>query len=103
MSAAMGEQWIAVTARVWTQAPKVFVFNEWERMDTYDSAARRQLTDWVIAHRAQMDSAWFLTASRIVAMGVAAAGAATALVGVGMFASRDRASWEQALRQRIAR
>jgi hypothetical protein len=101
MSTVMAEQWIASTAPVWKQAAKIVVFNDWERMESYDSVARKKLTDWVIAHRAQMEGAWFLTGSRIVAMGVAAAGAATALVGVSMNASLDRRTWEQTLRDRI--
>lgn len=103
MSVVMADQWIACTESVWRQATKLVVFNDWERMESYDSVARKKLTDWVIAHRTQMEGAWFLTGSRIVAMGVAAAGAATALVGVSMHASLDRATWERALRDRLQR
>ena len=102
MSTVMAEQWIASTEPVWKQAARLVVFNDWERMESYDSAARKKLTDWVIAHRTQMEGAWFLTGSRIVAMGVAAAGAATALVGVSMHASLERRAWEQTLRERMA-
>ncbi len=103
MSGVMAEQWIACTESVWRQAPKLVVFNDWERMESYESVARKKLTDWVIAHRTQMEGAWFLTGSRIVAMGVAAAGAASALVGVSMHASLDRVTWERALRDRLQR
>lgn len=101
MSTTMADRWLAATEPLWKQRAKVVVFNDWEKMEGYDSVARKRLTDWVIEHRSQVESGWFLTGSRIVAMGVAAAGAATALVGVPMHASRDRASWERQLRARL--
>lgn len=102
MSTALAEQWAQCTEAVWKQAPKLYVFNDWEKMDSYESNARKRLTDWVLSHRTQMAGAWFLTGSRIVAMGVAAAGAATALAGVSMHASLDRRTWEQLLRDRLS-
>jgi hypothetical protein len=97
MSMSMATRWIESTEVLWRQPLPVRVFNDWETLATYDSAARRALTDWVISHRASMSGAWFLTGSRLVAMGVAAAGAATALAGVTMHASLDRRRWSELL------
>lgn len=102
MSNAMADAWVKSLESVWKQAPKFSVFNDWEKMDAYDSPARKKLTEWVLAHRAQLAGAWFLTGSRIVAMGVAAAGVATALAGVSMNASLNRREWEQRLREHLA-
>jgi hypothetical protein len=101
MELALAEQWARVTEPLWARGARLTVFNDWERMSTYDSGARKLLTDWVLSHRAQMDCAWFCTSSRIVAMGVAAAGALTALAGVSMHASTDRAQFERELRKRL--
>lgn len=101
LDSSMADQWIRRSERAFRTSRKVAVFNDWEFVDSYDSAARRDLTSWVIAHRKSMAGAWFLTGSRLVAMGVAAAGAATALAGVTMHASLIRPQWDRLLRMRL--
>lgn len=103
MTVAMAEQWIARTEPLFTFPKPLAVFNEWSRMESYESEARSLLTKWVISHRTKIEGAWFLTGSKIVKMGVAVAGSATALVGVTMHASLDRARWESLLRERLTR
>lgn len=83
------------------RSQKIALFHDWEQLDNYDSKARRRLTEWVIARRSLMEGGWFLTRSPIVAMGVATAGAATAIVGHTLHASLDRREWERLLRLRL--
>jgi hypothetical protein len=90
-------RWIESTKILWRQPVPVRIFNDWEKLDSYDSKARRQLTEWVILHRTHISGAWFLTGSRIVAMGVATASAATAFAGVTLHASRERSEWSARL------
>lgn len=80
---------------------KLAFFNDWEQMESYDSSARKKLTDWTIAHRTHFDGAWILTGSRMVAMGVAVANVATELVGLRLHASNDRKTWEKILLERL--
>lgn len=101
LTAAMAEVWVARTKPLFAFPQKLAVFNEWSAMRTYDSAARTILTDWVIEHRNHIEGAWFLTGSRLVAMGVAVAGTATAFVGVTMHASLRRPDWEALLDARL--
>ncbi|AKU99522.1 hypothetical protein AKJ09_06186 [Labilithrix luteola] len=103
MTMAMAEQWVARTEHLFTFPKPLAVFNEWSRMESYESAARSLLTKWVISHRTKIEGAWFLTGSKLVKMGVAVAGSATALVGVTMHASLDRAQWESLLREKLTR
>lgn len=99
----LAEQLTAALDPVLARAKKkIAFFHDWERLDTYDSKARKLLTEWVISKRTLMEGGWFLTRSAIVAMGVATAGAATAVVGHTLHASLDRRNWEQLLRDRLA-
>jgi hypothetical protein len=101
MDVVLAEGWVRCTAPLWREGVKVTVFNEWERMSGYESASRKLLTDWVIEHRELFEGAWFCTGSRLVAMGVAASGALTALAGVPMRACADRAEFDRRLRARL--
>lgn len=98
----MAEQWVRRSAHLWVSKRPIAVFNDWELAATYDTAARRLLTSWVVEHRSHFEGAWFLTGSRLVAMGVAAAGVAAALAGVTMHASLSRPRWEELLRAKLA-
>lgn len=102
LDAAMSDQWIRRSERLFHSTKKLAIFNDWEFLDTYDSASRRDLTQWVLDHRARIEGAWFLTGSRIVAMGVAVAGTATALAGVTLNAALERPYWERLLRARFS-
>lgn len=97
----LAEQLMDSLGPVLERSKKVALFHDWEQLDSYDSKARKRLTEWVIARRALMEGGWFLTRSPMVAMGVATAGAATALVGHTLHASLDRRTWERLLRGRL--
>lgn len=98
---AHAEAWVRVSAPLLSPAQKLAVFNDWELLSTYESSSRRLLTDWVLEHRAMLDVAWFTTGSRLVAMGVAAAAALTALVGISMCATHSRQQFEAELSKRL--
>ena len=97
----MAQAWLDLSDRLFAGPGPLAVFNEWSEMQSYDSRSRQLLTKWVLDHRADMTGAWFLTGSRIVAMGVAVAGSATALAGVHLYASRSRTDWEATLREML--
>jgi hypothetical protein len=97
----LAERLMESLAPILERSQKIALFHDWEQLDNYDSKARRRLTEWVIARRTLMEGGWFLTRSPIVAMGVATAGAATALVGHTLHASLDRREWERLLRVRL--
>jgi hypothetical protein len=99
----MAADWIRATESFLAKTESLVIFNEWRAMDSYDSYARVLLTDWTLAHRAKIECAWFLTSSRLVAMGVAAAAVATALAGVTIHASLSPVRWDQLLRERLAK
>ncbi|MDP3274292.1 MAG: hypothetical protein Q8Q09_03800 [Deltaproteobacteria bacterium] len=99
---AQARDWIRVLEPQWKHVSKLRVFNDWDLMTSYESASRRVLTEWVLANRRQFEGAWFSTRSQLVAMGVAAAGALTALAGVSMNATRDRTMFEETLRSNLA-
>jgi len=80
---------------------KLACFNDMEGLESYESSTRKVLTDWTIAHRTHIDTAWILTGSRMVAMGVAVVNVATELVGVRLHASNDRKTWEKILLERL--
>ena len=101
METAMAGAWVRCTSKLWRPGIRVAVFNDWDLMESYDSAARQQLTDWVLEHRSQFDGAWFCTSSRMVAMGGSVAGAVTAVAGVTLHASLQRAQFESTLRARL--
>lgn len=103
LDAGMSDEWRRATMSIWQPALRLTVFNDWEMMTSYDSSARQNLTEWVIEHRAQFNTAWFCTSSRIVAMGVSVAGALTAVAGISMHAARDRAQFTSQLSQAIER
>ena len=82
MCEAFADGWITATQRLMEGDQTVSVFNEWGQMGSYESAARRKLTDWMLSHRTRFSDTNFTTNSRIVAMGVSVAGAAVALVSI---------------------
>jgi hypothetical protein len=73
----------------------VALFHDWEGMTTYDSAARRMLTSWVLSNIRSFQSQDFIVASRIVALGIAAASVATSLAGLPLVAHTKRAQFER--------
>ncbi len=96
-AAALAEGWVTSTANIWSTVDKLTVFNVWQLMTSYDSAARSSLTSWVLAHRLQFSTAWFSSGSRLVSMGVSVAGVATSMFGVPMHAPPERETFLQQL------
>ncbi len=86
LSAEMAHAWVSTIEPHFERGNVYATFHDWKRMERYDSAARRTLTRWVIARRASIRGAEFLVASKLVAMGVAAASLATTLAGMEMVA-----------------
>ena len=58
------------------------MFAEWSALTGYDAAARKHVTEWVIAHRTQVRRSWFCAENRLVSMGISVGAMAVALVGV---------------------
>lgn len=102
LEAAMTERWVRRTAHLWVSPRPLAVFNDWELMTSYDTDSRRTLTSWVIDHHARIDGLWFLLGSKLVAMGVAAAGVATALVGITLHVMPERPRWNALLSSKLA-
>ncbi|AKU93702.1 hypothetical protein AKJ09_00366 [Labilithrix luteola] len=102
LDTSMAEEWIRRSPRLFTSTRPIAIFNDWDLLESYDSKARTILTEWVLDHRTKIEGAWFLTGSRMVAMGVAVAGAATAIAGITLNASLNRPRWETLLRERLA-
>ena len=70
-------------------------FHDWEKMTTYDSACRHEMTDWTIAHRKEIRGWHILVRSKLVAMGVATA---SLIIGGGVISSySDRKRFEDTL------
>jgi hypothetical protein len=101
LSSQLADGWVAATEPLWKQPCPWEFYSDWELMSTYDSKARKTLTDLVLRQRHAIRSSWFLTGSRLVSMGVATAGAATALVGVSLHATTSRDEWERAVIARL--
>lgn len=72
-------------------------FHDWGQMQSYDSGARRLLTNWVTGNVPCFRSLDFIVATRIVAMGIAAANVATSLAGISLVAHTRRATFEGVL------
>lgn len=81
----------------------VALFLDWGLLEGYDTDARKFATEWAIANRRKFQSASVLTRSRFVSMGVSAASALLALVGIPLVSTSHRSEFEQQLRKRIER
>ncbi|MEM6292444.1 MAG: hypothetical protein AAGA54_14310 [Myxococcota bacterium] len=58
------------------------MFAEWTAVTGYDAAARKHVTEWVIAHRGLVRRSWFCAGNRMVEMGISVGAMAVSLVGV---------------------
>ena len=77
----------------------LLAFHDWQKLLTYDGDARKQLTQWGMAVRGQVERVHLLTGSKLVRMGVAVASIA---LGGMMVAYDDRAVFERVLADAIA-
>jgi hypothetical protein len=97
LSLAMARRWIEALDRPMQRGAVFDIFNDWERMSNYESAARQSLTSWVIGSLRGFRSVHFLVSNRLVRMGVSAASAAVAIAGMHMESCGDRESFERVL------
>ncbi|MDP3273904.1 MAG: hypothetical protein Q8Q09_01830 [Deltaproteobacteria bacterium] len=94
--------WIGAMRPNMAKRVKIAGFHDWLLAESYDSGARKALTDWMLGHRENVAGGWFLTASRIAAMGVTVTGALTSFAGISMHASCDPAVFDRSLRAALA-
>jgi hypothetical protein len=73
--------------------------HDWEGVTTYESVARKKLTDWGYAIRADVERVHFLTGSKLMRMGIAVA---SLVLGGMIVAYDDREQFEARLRDVIA-
>lgn len=78
---------------------KLLAFHDWQGLLTYESDARKQLTDWGVAIRGKVERVHLLTGSKLVRMGVAVASIA---LGGMLTAYDDRRAFEKLLAEAIA-
>lgn len=97
LSQRMAQRWIETMDPHFRRGVVFVTFHDWENMSSYDSAARRALTTWIVSNTKSIKSARFLVGSKLVAMGVSAASLATALVGLKMVADSSRDAFETEL------
>lgn len=100
-STPMARRWIEVVGAYFVGEIRFVTFHDWEAMTSYDSAARRALTTWLVANTRFVASADFLVSSRLVAMGVSTANLMTTLAGLPMVAHTERRPFEEALARAI--
>lgn len=91
----LATRWITAVAPLWLRPGRWTFCSDWQYMTSYDSRARSLLTKLVLDEYQHIAASYFLTGSKLVAMGVATAGAATALVGVRLHATTNRAEWDR--------
>ena len=104
MTRQMAEVWVERAEALFTPTSgPLAIFNEWSAMSSYEPDSRRLLTRWVLDHKKRIEGAWFLMSSKIVVVGVAIAGLATATAGITMHASLNRQAWEHILQERLTR
>lgn len=69
-SEAMATFFLEACDRVIANAGKIEGFHEWSRLVGYESACRRAVTDWSIAHRNDVERVHVYVAQQLVKMGV---------------------------------
>ncbi len=99
LSLLMARRWIEVIDPHFRKSTVFRTFHDWQELTSYDSAARRALTTWLLANAKSVASADFLVSSKLVAMGVSAANVLTTLAGLPFVAHTDRPVFEAELRR----
>jgi hypothetical protein len=77
---------------------RVSLFHDWDAMEDYEPSVRPQLTTWIAGYKKQLAHHHILLRSRLVALGVATAGAVLGLTGTPLTSTSDRADFEAKLR-----
>ena len=84
----------------------LWVFNDWDLMTGYTSAARIALTKWALRTFERGDHAVFLLRSPLVSMGVSTASVALSFAGIDVSVEKGASAFEtrlkEAIRQRSA-
>ena len=101
VTVAMALEHMSAAARAYAQGTRIHHYFDCDGMTGYDSAARIQLTEFALRHRAQVASSTFLVRSKIVAMGVSTAALAARLVGLEFVMVSDRKSFELKRNERV--
>src|SRR4051812_26190237 len=73
-----------------TRAGQAVGFHDWERMDSYDTRCRQDMTEWTIRNIGQIAGWHILVRSRLVAMGVATASLLIGKEVITSYTSRER-------------
>ena len=101
VTVAMAMEHMSAAVRAYNRRTRVHHYFDCDAMTGYDSAARIQLTEFALRHRAQVASSTFLVRSKIVAMGVSTAALAARLVGLEFVMVSDRKSFDGKRNERI--
>lgn len=101
VTVAMAMEHMSAATRAYNRGTRVHHYFDCDGMTGYDSAARIQLTEFALRHRAQVASSTFLVRSKIVAMGVSTAALAARLVGLEFVMVSDRKSFDSKRNERI--
>ena len=81
MDQAILHEFIEVAERTLARGVDIHIFADWELATAYDGHARREATEWVIAHRERVRSFQIIAGSKILSMGISVAQMALAIVG----------------------
>lgn len=100
MSVEFAKQIVAHGQQEFERMGHLNIFHDWEKLETYDAAARPTLTDWGLALRRSQVQVNLLVRSKLVRMGVSVASIA---LGGMLQAHPDRAAFEAALQQAMRR
>lgn len=87
-SEGLADEWVRVVRPVLRKTQGMTMFNEWREMTGYDSASRQKLTALTLGNKGAFKSIYFVTNSRIVAMGVNVASVPLAMMGVEFITCR---------------
>jgi hypothetical protein len=101
VTAAMAAEHMSAATRAYARGTHVHHYFDCEEMTGYESAARIQLTEFALRHRAQVASSTFLVRSKIVAMGVSTAALAARLVGLEFVMVSDRKTFDAKRNERV--
>lgn len=83
LSESLTDEWVRVVRPILLRSKGMTMFNEWREMTGYDSASRQKLTT-LASGKGVFKSVYFVTNSRIVAMGVNVASIPLAMIGVDL-------------------
>lgn len=93
LSEGMADEWVRVLRPILRKTQGMTMFNEWREMTGYDSASRQKLTALAAGEKGAFKSVYFVTNSRIVAMGVNVASVPLAMMGVDFITCRSDAEF----------